>query len=423
MKRVLLLSYYYPPYTGIEGNRVSSWASSLVANGFQVTVVTRQWKVGGQHEWKDYFSEYIEGNTSEETVNENLRVLRVPYKWGRKYKAIASSSFSSIMYWYYKAKGDFHIETDAYNALKGTAVSELRKQSYDFILVSSPPLNIIKLGVDLKNEFKLPLVADFRDSYNNYLLNPTFQPPFKARVETFFFRHYLKKWLRKSDIITSVSDSVLQTLPLAWQQKQVVIMNGYGNDAINNEPIRSKVFTISYVGSLYPNQQISFMAEGFSNFLQKVNSDKVLIRFIGLKSGVEVRRQIEAHIEKKHLFFSDRVLRSEALQHMRTSDLLLQVGWPGFKGLIPGKVFEYLASRRDILVAPGDGDLTDRIVKETNAGVSVNTIEEMVNYLLERYREWENNGCISYNGIWAEIEKYSRENQNLKLINELNSFQ
>jgi len=105
---------------------------------------------------------------------------------------------------------------------------------------------------------------------------------------------------------------------------------------------------------------------------------------------------------------------------MHDSSVLMQIGWKGYKGFCPGKVFEYLAAKRTILIAPADGDLTDQVVKETGAGRSVHTIEEMADYLEEKYREWKAGGLPSYYGIEERIEKYSRYQQNQVLANALN---
>src|SRR6478672_1003415 len=117
MKRILLLSYYYPPYTGIEGNRVHSWANFLAANNFSVTVVTRHWKAGGQHDWKDYFSEYGDRDHTE-VVSEQLKIVRVPYALDKTYKFFSSLPLSSFYYWIKKFQGHFHIETDAFRSLR-----------------------------------------------------------------------------------------------------------------------------------------------------------------------------------------------------------------------------------------------------------------------------------------------------------------
>jgi len=427
MKKVLLLSYYYPPYTGIEGNRIHSWANSLSSNGFSVSVITRHWKSGGQHEWKDYYNEYDEKDLSKERVNENLSVIRVPYKWTRSFKKLSTTKLSSSFYWINKLFGHFHIETNAYYALKNIASQELEREKFNFIIVSSPPVNLIRLGVYLKKRFHVPLVTDFRDSYNNQLLAPGYVPARKRRIELFLFRRSLKKWLVHADVISSVSEEVLQTLPFCSPSKKLIVMNGFEEDhkLLKNQfhDRRQELFIISVVGNLYAHQEINFMVEGLDKFIRRMSPDKLLIRFVGLKSRDVVRSAIEKVIDNKYLQFTERVLRPVALEFMHSSSILLDVGWKGYKGVCAGKVLEYLAVGKNILLAPADGDLTDRIIAETKAGRSVQTVEEMEEYLCEKYQEWLQHGTLSYDGIPEKLNKYSRKNQNMILVDRLKNFE
>ena len=94
-----------------------------------------------------------------------------------------------------------------------------------------------------------------------------------------------------------------------------------------------------------------------------------------------------------------------------------------YKGFCPGKVFEYLAAKKNILIAPADGDLTDSIIAETKAGRSVQTVEEMEEYLCQKYQEWLQHGTLSYGGIPEKLNKYSRKNQNMILVDRLKNFE
>jgi len=329
MKRILLLSYYYPPYTGIEGNRAYSWANFLARNDFTVTVITRHWKAGAQQNWEDYFTEYPEP-ASAVKESDHLKVIRLPYNWSKNFKKIRSIPFSSIYYWMIKALGYFHVETDAYDVFRYEALRELQKEAYDFIVVSSPPLNIVRLGYELKQATGVPLVVDFRDSYNNYLLMPGYTLPWKSRIENHLFRRQLRKWLAITDIVTSVSDSVLDTLPLPSSCQTVIVRNGYEEEIllaqVKNKDDR---FIISSVGSIYERQDIEFMAKGLALFLEKVNAEDISIKFIGIKSKVEVCERIARHINSRFIEFWPRISRKEAIRELHNSTILLQLGWRG----------------------------------------------------------------------------------------------
>ncbi|MBK6836789.1 MAG: hypothetical protein IPG89_22040 [Bacteroidetes bacterium] len=76
-----------------------------------------------------------------------------------------------------------------------------------------------------------------------------------------------------------------------------------------------------------------------------------------------------------------------------------------------GKIFEYLALKRHIFIAPSDNDVISNLVDKCRAGSCVNSIEEGISYLNDLYYKWENNGLKLESDISKVIE-FSRENQN-----------
>jgi hypothetical protein len=414
MKHVLLITFYFPPYTGIEGNRMFSWAKSLHQAGFRVTVLTRQWKSGGQSNWADYVSEYHEADELVETIDETYRIIRLPYKWRKGFKKFRSMRLGSLYYWWGKLFGILHPETDAYAAFHDYADKFLRTEKVDFIIVSSPPLNIIRLGHVLKKKYNTMFIADFRDSFNNKLMQVPPKLSIKEKAEVVFFRKYIRKWLGNADGIVSVSQPVLDTIRRHFSYPSLIVSNGFEKDLFREIPFRpnGQEFIMSMVGSLYPHQEISFMCRGINLFLEKVKPADVKIRFVGIKGRTEVVNEIKKYIDRRHLFFTERIDRMKALEIMRNSHILLQVGWKGYKGFCPGKVFEYLAAGRNILVAPSDGDMTDRVINETRAGISASSVEEVAEYLESKYNEWKKTGSLQYDGDPNAIAVYTREKQN-----------
>jgi glycosyltransferase involved in cell wall biosynthesis len=95
---------------------------------------------------------------------------------------------------------------------------------------------------------------------------------------------------------------------------------------------------------------------------------------------------------------------------------------PRAKGLVTGKLFEYMASGRPILcIGPEDGDAA-RILNETHAGITVNfedkeKMKEIVKSLYQKYLENDLPDNMS-----AEVEQYSRKEMAKKssaLLNQL----
>ena len=91
------------------------------------------------------------------------------------------------------------------------------------------------------------------------------------------------------------------------------------------------------------------------------------------------------------------------------------------KGAYTGKIFEYLAARRPILAIGGQrGDVVERLLLETKAGVFVPEIADIKNYLKDLYLEYQKEGKVIYRGDWAEISKYSQREMARKFTEVLN---
>ena len=92
--------------------------------------------------------------------------------------------------------------------------------------------------------------------------------------------------------------------------------------------------------------------------------------------------------------------------------LLLVNNTPNAKGIITGKIFEYMASSRPTLViGPKDGDVA-KIVKDCNAGeiCEFGDVQHIKKYILDIFYE-----RVHYN---PSVDAYSRE----KLTNKLSTL-
>ena len=127
-----------------------------------------------------------------------------------------------------------------------------------------------------------------------------------------------------------------------------------------------------------------------------------------------------------HVCFSPYIPHSEVSAAHRASALLLLLlmpdNEPRAKGLLTGKLFEYLASGRPILcIGPEDGDAA-RIINETHAGQTVgfDDKEKMKETIKKYYQQYMETGLPSNKS--QEIEKYSRKALAGEFANLLNHY-
>jgi len=118
------------------------------------------------------------------------------------------------------------------------------------------------------------------------------------------------------------------------------------------------------------------------------------------------------------------VPREVALNNQRESQLLLLLKWNDTQQRViyPAKIFEYLAARRPVIAVGGFPDVVDRLLDETKAGVSGQTVEDIKSILLRLYREYRSTGAVSYSGDEAETGKYSHREMAKKFAAILDSL-
>lgn len=421
MKKVLIVSYYFPPYTGIEGHRAFSWYTHFKNTGLYPIVITRLWKEGEQNSWKDYQSDC--GDTIAIENTNNGEVHRLPYRAYNLFTRLSKIPLlGGIYYWLQKTFGNIHLETNAYDSFYQYSHQLCAKEKPDFIIVSSPPLNIIKIASKLYDEFKIPYAVDFRDSYNNRLLNPSFKPRLSMRVEDIIFKYYIKKWLKNVSFITGVSLPVNKMIKNIIDKPMFVVTNGYEAEifhSINFTP--DNIFRITIMGNIYPSQEIEFMIIGFNLFLSNKNSDNILIQFIGLGKYSIVGKNVLSQIDNKFLYVTERLPRAKALPYFNATTLVYYPGWLGYKGVYSGKIFEYLGTGLPILIAPGDKDVIDELLKKTEAGLSAHSPEEMSKILNKWYSLWLNNKKIPIKPN-ISVKEYTRQYQALLFSNFIKNF-
>ena len=411
MKRVLIISFYFPPYTGIAGHRAYSWATNFKKHGLFPIVVTRHWKKGGQNTWMDSVPPF--GDTIEKTVTDDYELYRVPHRHLQGYKWNGNKKIKAIKYWLAKLKGHIMVDADGYTSFKSICEKILIESKVDYILVSSGPLNLIRLGHELARQFQIPFIADFRDTHNNKLLQDKSNLSRQGKLDVRIFEFYLKKWLQNATLITGVSQPVVDLMKKFNSNKSMVIFNGYEEDLFEElakQPSAGDRFTITVLGNMFKEQNLELMVRGFQKFIT-ANKD-VLIQLIGTGgSGDEVTQLIQENIPAENLALTNFIEREEALQRAARSHLLYYAGWRGYHGIYSGKIFEYLGLRKNILLAPSDKDVLEALLMETKSGKFCDSEEEMVSLLSGWYAEWKQNGQLEYNGDDAAIRNYTREIQ------------
>jgi len=402
MKKLLIISYYYPDCQGISAWRPYSFAENLSAD-FEVKVITRQWE-GNEKTWEDH----LKSNHSETTTfkkNKNLEVTHLKYN-----SKIQDKSKLNTICKILSGKLDFEIDTTQFYPFAFKVVSDWDPH---YILVSCPPKNLVNLGHKLSKINNSKLILDFRDFDNEILLNGNNTASLKARLLHKIELFFLKKKMKNASLITTINEPFVEFFK-QFNLNSHLIYNGFEESIFGNfipiNDIQSKTFNVSMIGTIYEGQEYKMFLEAFDLYIKGNPTAKIKFLFIGSNESEIVTNTIKNSINPDFLFQTPRIKREKAISYMENSHLLWFPDWIGFKGMFSGKIFEYLGAKRNILIGPSVKDVLEELINETDTGYIADSVSEIYNHIDTMYKEWEDNN-IQYNGDNDKINFYSREKQ------------
>jgi glycosyltransferase involved in cell wall biosynthesis len=192
-----------------------------------------------------------------------------------------------------------------------------------------------------------------------------------------------------------------------------VVTNGYDPADIDlSQPvIPDKKFSIIHIGMLGKARSHEIFWQGLNELRQENPelAEALEVRIYGVTDPI-VQQQISGFEDQSWIHFLPYVSHSEVIQIQRAARvLLLSVNnVPSAKGIITGKIFEYLAIGRPVLcIGPPDGDAA-AIIREAEAGpvVDFGDKEGLKKAVLQLFENWQAKSDL--NGS-ASVEKYSRK--------------
>ncbi len=397
---------------GTGAPRPESWAKTFLKEGHEVTVVSRYWS-GEEKNWNDYLKS-TPIDKPQITEEGKLTKVFLPYQ-EREYSKIGLvRKFNSV---FNLVTGNLEREVDSmyyFDYIKDI----LTQNKFDFMVATCPPWNLSRLAYKIWKSFKIPFALDYRDYENDVILplNPKLSN--FRKFEFFWNTRYMKKWIAKSKFIAGASKPIVDYVMDQNNIAGYEITNGYNQKLISKiqESQASDIFTISIIGFLYPPQDLTILIEGLNKFFDKNKGIKFQFNFIGVNAIKEVADNLRERLPSKYINITDRIPQEEALRIGSKSNVLYYAGWSNWKGVYSAKIFEYLALERRILIAPGDNFAIDKIIRESNSGEVVNSIDAFDNLLTAWYKEWEEKGYLSWDGDENYVKQFSREAQAIKLL-------
>jgi len=366
MKKVLVVTYYWPPSGGPGVQRVLKFCKYLPKYGWKPVILTVK---DGEYPAMD--DTLLHESKDIETHLSHAFSFYSIFNWFTGEKSVPShqlskskddSFFKKISRWirYNLVVPDGRIGWYSGAVKKGRKL--LNNEKFDLIFSSGPPHSVHLIGLKLAKKSGTKWVADFRDPWTDMFY---YSENKRLRAAELLDRYLEKQVVDNADALITVSRSISEY----YDRDVTVIPNGYDEsdfELIENSGGNNNL--ISYVGTMYKSQNTEEFFDSV-NELNKLSSNKYKINLIGHIHS-DIVRYITSNNYESFIKIKPYIHHKESILKMVESEFLLLV-IPNTKknsGIVTGKIFEYIRSGSKILmIGPLDSDAA-KIINETNSG-------------------------------------------------------
>ena len=295
----------------------------------------------------------------------------------------------------------------------------LEKNPVDVIITTGPPHSLHLIGLHLKKKKDIKWISDFRDPWTE--IDYFHKMPLNKKAKK---KHHLleREVLKNSDSVIVVGNTMRDQY-LKETDKVVTISNGF--DTSDNKEVSHLdiFFSITHVGMMNADRNPSDLWKILKEICLENPDFKsdLKIRLIG-KIAKEVSHDLNI-FDSGITEVVDYVSYAEVKKYqLETQVLLLCINnVPSARGIITGKIFEYLQAKRPILaIGPEDGDAAE-ILKNTNSGsiFGFENKQKLKQHILELYKDYKKNQLIVNS---ENIEQYHRRELTRKLAHLVRSI-
>ncbi|NML64892.1 glycosyltransferase family 4 protein [Hymenobacter sp. RP-2-7] len=308
-----------------------------------------------------------------------------------------------------------------WNAYALAAVEKLLAQGerFDAVLTSSPPHSTQLIGLELKRRHGLRWLADLRDPWTDiYYTKDLHRTPAAAWLDA----RYERQVLRGADavLVTSPETERLfrRKLPDLAAGKIVVLPNGYDEpDFQQPSQPPADCLRITHTGTITARYRIDNLLRAVAECGRRLPAVPWRLRFIG-QVDAGIRAQVAAAGLADATEFLPFVPHQQSVAYLLQSSAVLMAipDVPLNLGILPGKVFEYLATYKPVLCVGPAGSDADHILREAGAGQALpyDDYELMLSTLLALGHRWQQSPDLDLPPS-PMVARYSRRGQAARL--------
>ncbi len=424
-KKVLIITYYWPPSGGAGVQRWLKLSKYLPDFGIEPIILTVD---------EHHASYPILDETLLLDVDPDLKVIKTKsfevlnwYKKFQKNKKIPYGGFASssqdigfLEKTMRFVRGNFFIP-DARIGWNKYALKEalrlISAEGIETIITTGTPHSTHLIGLKIKQKYSnIQWFADFRDPwtdifYNDLLMQTKLAQKINASQE--------KNVLEQADCVITVGENLKEMLLLKSKEnlaeKFFILENGFDSADFHTLPIKepSDHFKILYLGTASIDYPFQSVLEAI-DLIPLAEKKKIQLEIIG-SFDYETDQLFKKYDKSFSIIKKPYVPHNEVPVQLNSADMLILMipKTKNDKAITTGKIFEYLAIKKMILgIGPTDGDAA-KIIQQTDSGAffistDIRSIQKFIQKSLQE-------STVTFVGV----EKYSRKNQAERLAKKL----
>jgi glycosyltransferase involved in cell wall biosynthesis len=418
-KKVLIITYYWPPSGGAGVQRWLKFAKYLPEFGVEPIILTVDPK----------YASYPQTDLSlENDISSDLKVFKtksfeplniLSVLFGKKnvpyggFSNVNKKTFLQTILRF--IRGNFFIP----DARKGwnkyaykKAKEIIAEYNIDTVITTSPPHSLQLIGLKLKRKLEIKWICDFNDPWTDIYYYKDF---LHTEIAKAIDLKYEKQVLENTDHIIVNCDSnrelFLSKTKKLNQTDFNIIPNGFDPEDFSKNSLKvSNDFIITYTGTIADDYNADVFFKSIAHIISENKDINIILKFVGSfsKGNHELLKKYNLNT---HTVIESYVPHYKSIEYLKESTVLLNI-FPDteYANGVPGKLCEYVAARKPIIsISPVQGDSAE-ILKKTISGkaFSRDMDKELISYLDLLLKEWKEsrNLNLSYN---EEIEKLSRK--------------
>lgn len=383
--RILLVSYFFPPFNVVGAVRAAKFAKYFERFGHEVWVVSARAQPFAEglalesNPAHVRYAHWVNVNAPVEVVmGGRQKIATTGYGGGQGVGLIrrAGQLYKTLVH-----------SPDAQLGWVPFAIAEGRRMlseaKFDLIYASAPPFSGLIAAARIARQTGVPWVAEFRDLWT--MNNAYSYPGWRHKLESILER----RTLASAAAIVTVSEPLAAQLRTAFKQRVVAIANGFDpenqHDVSGAPALPTERLNLVYTGMLYPEHyELDALAKAFALLKGRGLGEKVHASFFGRYLGA-ARAAMSRHGVGEMMSAHEPVPYHASLALQRAADVLLMFPWGRSvdQGVMSTKVYEYLGARRRILAVGSPDADASRLVVCRNAGFASRDPAQIAAYLEE----------------------------------------